>query len=79
MENDDITYIPNYFSTFYVNNNDDLTGSKTNEGKFLAYPVGQGIPNVYDQYRLVSASIIVKYIGRMDITSGSLLWYLLTV
>lgn len=70
MENDDITYVPNYFSTFYVNNDNDLTGSQPNEGKFLAYPVGQGIPNVYDQYRLVSASVIVKYIGRMDITSG---------
>ena len=28
------------------------------------------IPNVYDQYRLVSASMVVKYIGRLDIVSG---------
>lgn len=70
LENSEITYIPNYFSSFYVNNDNALTGTQAGEGQFLAYPIGQGIPNVYDQYRLVSASVIVKYIGRMDITSG---------
>ena len=60
----------NYFSSFYLNNDDTLTGSSPSNGKFIPMNVGQGIPNVYDQYRLVSASLIIKYIGRMDITSG---------
>lgn len=63
-------YIPSYFTTFYVNNNEALTGSTANEGVWSPFNIGQGIPGVYDQYRIVSASIIVKYIGRMDITSG---------
>lgn len=32
--------------------------------------MGQGIPGVYNSYRLVSASVVVKYIGRFDIASG---------
>ena len=60
---------PRFFSTFYVNNSDSLDGISVNNA-FTPVNIGQGIPNVYDQYRLVSASLIVKYIGRMDITSG---------
>lgn len=66
------TFDPDYFSTFYVANGNDLTGSTPTTGinSWIPVNIGQGIPNVYDQYRLVSASIVVKYIGRMDITSG---------
>ena len=56
-------------SSFYVNNHYTLNGFSEN-GNWVPYDVGQMIPNVYDQYRLVSASIVVKYIGRLDITSG---------
>lgn len=59
----------NYFSTLFVNNDNTLNGHEAN-GNFVPVNIGQTIPNVYDQYRLVSASIVVKYIGRLDITSG---------
>ena len=56
-------------STLWVNNDDTLTGYAANPN-WVPINIGQAIPNVYDQYRLVSASLIVKYIGRLDITSG---------
>jgi hypothetical protein len=61
--------IPSWFSTLWVNNDDTLTGNERNDN-FWPINIGQTIPNVYDQYRLVSASIVVKYIGRLDIVSG---------
>lgn len=60
----------NYCSSFYYNNNDNLDGHTPNVGSWNVANIGQGIPDVYNQYRLVSASIVVRYIGRMDITSG---------
>ena len=69
-EIDDHTVLgSNWFSTLWVNNNDALTGYAA-EDHFNPVNIGQVIPNVYDQYRLVSASLVVKYIGRLDITSG---------
>ena len=58
-----------YLSTLYVNNNDTLRGSSS-DANWMPVSIGQMIPTVYDQYRLVSASIVVKYIGRLDIASG---------
>ena len=58
-----------YISTLWVNNHETLNGYSVNNN-WNPVNIGQCIPNVYDQYRLVSASIVVKYIGRMDITSG---------
>lgn len=60
----------NYLSSFWVNNDNALAGNAAGQGKWKAVNIGQGIPNVYDQYRLVSASIVIKYIGRIDIVSG---------
>ena len=60
---------PSFFSTFYVNNSDSLLGNSEND-KWVPINIGQEIPPIYDQYRLVSASVVVKYIGRLDITSG---------
>jgi len=59
----------NWLSTLWVNNDESLAGNSPNP-YWRPVNIGQSIPNVYDQYRLVSASIIVKYIGRLDITSG---------
>lgn len=56
-------------SSLWVNNDDTLTGSATNNN-WWPKNIGQDIPGVYDQYRLVSASLVVKYIGRLDIVSG---------
>lgn len=69
-ENPDAKSIGCYnLSTLWVNNDDSLTGYAANPN-WVPVSIGQAIPNVYDQYRLVSASLIVKYIGRLDITSG---------
>ena len=59
----------NWLSTLWVNNDESLVGNNPNPF-WRPVNIGQLIPNVYDQYRLVSASIVVKYIGRLDITSG---------
>lgn len=63
---------PAYLSSFFVNNNAGLDGHtpSANSNQWVPINIGQGIPNVYDQYRLVSGSIVVKYIGRLDSTSG---------
>ena len=58
-----------YLSTLYVNNNDSLRGSAS-DVNWDPISIGQMLPPVYDQYRLVSASVVVKYIGRLDIASG---------
>lgn len=60
----------NFLSSFWVNKSADLTGNMQGQGTWEPVNIGQGIPNVYDQYRLVSASVVVKYIGRLDIVSG---------
>ena len=67
---------PNYFvhkflTSLWVNNDATLTGQATND-KWVPVDIGQVLPAVYDQYRLVSASVVVKYIGRLDIASGVL-------
>lgn len=59
-----------YLSSLYVNNFSQLDGFTPNVPGWQPINIGQGIPNVYNQYRLVSASLVVRYIGRMDITSG---------
>lgn len=65
-----VFFKPNYISSLLFCNEDTLDGHTTTGNTFNPINIGQGIPNVYDQYRLVSASLIVRYIGRIDITSG---------
>ena len=62
-------YAPTMLSSLLVNNSPGLTGTESNEN-FRPVNINQSIPPVYDQYRLVSASVVVKYIGRLDIVSG---------
>lgn len=59
----------NFLTSFFINNDDSLTGNAPNTN-WSNVNIGQLIPAVYDQYRLVSASVVVKYIGRLDTTSG---------
>lgn len=56
-------------STFFINNNAALTGSAS-DNHFVATNIGQGIPPVYNEFRIVSASIVIKYVGRIDIVQG---------
>lgn len=63
-------YVVDFASSFVYNNDDALDGRTVVNTGWKVANLGQGIPNVYNQYRLVSASIVVRYIGRMDITSG---------
>ena len=65
----DRAFWASYFTSFFVNNDIGLTGYEPNEN-WEPVNIGQQIPPVYNQYRLVSASLVVKYIGRMDIASG---------
>lgn len=62
----------NFISSLLVNNSNNLDGHtpSSNNGDWVTVNISQGIPSVYNQYRLVSASLVVRYIGRMDITSG---------
>jgi hypothetical protein len=58
-------------STVFINNNTALSGLGITNNMFLAHNAGQSIPQqVYHQYRLVSASVICKYVGRLDIVQG---------
>lgn len=59
------------FSTFFVNNNNTLNGSATNNN-FASTDIGytQMPTGIYSQYRVVGASCVVTYTGRMDIVSG---------
>ena len=62
-------YWVDYFTSMAINNDNSLTGYEPNE-RWKPLDIFQTIPDVYSQYRLVSASIVVKYIGRLDIASG---------
>ena len=52
-----------------INNDNSLSGTESNNN-WRPVNINQSIPPVYDQYRLVSASVVVKYIGRLDMVSG---------
>ncbi len=56
-------------STVFINNHATLTGTASNNN-FISTAVGQVIPSVYNQYRLVSASVVAKYVGRLDTVQG---------
>lgn len=56
-------------STVFLNNAATLTGTSS-DNNFNAIPIGQAIPNVYNQYRLVSGSVVAKYVGRLDTVQG---------
>jgi hypothetical protein len=59
------------FSTFFVNNNNALNGS-VSSNYFYSTDIGytQMPTGIYSQYRIVGASAVVTYTGRMDIVSG---------
>lgn len=63
------TYIHKFVTSAWVNNDAELTGSAANNN-WTPVDIGQTIPPVYEQYRLVSASMVVKYIGRLDNVQG---------
>ena len=56
-------------STVFLNNAATLTGTAS-DNNFNAIAIGQAIPNVYNQYRLVSGSVVAKYVGRLDTVQG---------
>ena len=63
------TYVHKFLTSAWVNNSNTLTGSASDDN-WTPIDFGQTIPPVYDQYRLVSASLVVKYIGRLDTVQG---------
>lgn len=60
-----------FFTTLWTNNNAQLTGNGPN-ANWVPMSINQTLPDVYDQYRLVSGSMIVKYIGKLDSASGTI-------
>ena len=68
-KNGEVVYSPRMLTSLLVNNDESLNGTEPNDN-FNPVNINQIIPPVYDQYRLVSASLVVKYIGRLDIVSG---------
>lgn len=65
------TYVGKYLSSLWVNNDNSLTGFADND-KWHCVDISQMIPPVYESYRLVSASLVVKYIGRLDQVQGQI-------
>jgi len=60
-------------TTFYVNNNTALNGTSSQAFFLPTSLLYNQIPaGVYGSYRVVSASIVVSYIGRLDAASGTL-------
>ena len=60
-------------TTFFVNKDASLTGASGGSTlKFLPQPLlyNQIPAGLYGSYRIVSASVVISYIGRMDIVSG---------
>lgn len=62
-------FVSKYLTTLWINNNANLTGN-ADETHWTPVNINQVIPAVYDQYRLVSASMVVRYIGRLDAAQG---------
>lgn len=62
-------YVNRFLTTLWVNNSASLTGYAENTN-WTPISIGQVIPPVYDQYRLVSASMVVRYIGKLDGVQG---------
>ena len=65
--NDDYTI--QFFTSLFVDNDDSLDGCSSNIN-WKIMDIGQNIPPIYDQYRLISSSLTVKYIGSLDKISG---------
>jgi hypothetical protein len=62
-------YLNKFMTTLWVNNHNNLTGYAEDDN-WTPVNIGQVIPPVYDQYRLVSAAMTVKYIGQLDGVKG---------
>lgn len=62
-------YFAGFATSAWVNNNNSLNGTSANTG-WVPVNLGQTLPMVYDQYRVVSASLSIKYIGRLDAVQG---------
>lgn len=64
-------FVRNFLTSAWINNSGELTGSAENNS-WVPINFFQTLPDVYDQYRLVSASLVIKYIGRIDQVKGQI-------
>ena len=62
-------YLHKYLTSLWVNSNASLSGN-AEDYNWEPTNINQVLPQVYTQYRLVSAAVHVKYIGRLDSVSG---------
>lgn len=63
--------IKNFLTSAWLNNDNTLQGTAANNN-FVPINFFQTLPDVYDQYRLVSASLVIRYIGRLDEVKGQI-------
>lgn len=63
---------PAQATSFFVNTLTDGAGAAANNFNPVGIQMNQIPPNIYGNYRLVSASVVVSYVGRMDVVSGVL-------
>lgn len=63
-------YISNYLSSFWSCASADLDGVNQQNFSFQTINVRQGLPSLYNTYRLVSASLTIKYIGPLESAQG---------
>lgn len=64
-------FVRNFLSSAWINNAGSLTGNAS-DANWTPVNFGQTIPAVYEQYRLVSAALVVRYIGRLDQVKGEI-------
>lgn len=63
-------YIAQYVSSFWPCNDANLDGESEYNVVTAARDIQQSVPDLYNNYRLVSASLILKYIGPLDEAQG---------
>lgn len=63
-------YMAQYLSTFWMCDDVNLDGTSEYNVVMAARNVQQAVPGLYNSYRLVSASLILKYIGPLEEAQG---------
>lgn len=63
-------YFAQYLSSFWFTDGRLLDGIYKDTPTLYCVDIKQGIPNLYDTYRLVSASLVMKYVGILEEAQG---------
>ena len=63
-------YLAQYLTSFWFANSGLIDGIYKTDFILSGIDIKQGVPNLYGTYRLVSASLVMKYIGVMEEAQG---------